>query len=318
VTDKARPDKTGPDKTGADKTGAAEAAGYRLGLSYMFVAMLFTSIAGIVLRLVEEADGWQVLFYRSGTLVLTLVPFIAWRYGARAGRAFRAIGRTGLVAAACLAAAFSLFIFALMETTVANVVFTVGLSPFFAALFAWIALREALAPSTWIAILVSLAGMGLMFGDGLMAGTLMGNALALGACLCYSAALVAMRKGREVDMIPAVCLAGVLAAAVAALAAPAGLAVSGRDLGLAATLGVVQLGFQYILVTAAIRHVPAAEVALIGRASLVLAPIWVWLGVGEVPSTLTLAGGAVVFLAITSHGVLAIRRSRAALSRSGE
>ena len=94
--------------------------------------------------------------------------------------------------------------------------------------------------------------------------------------------------------------------------------MSGRDLGLAATLGVVQLGFQYILVTAAIRHVPAAEVALIGRASLVLAPIWVWLGVGEVPSTLTLAGGAIVFAAITGHGVLAIRRSRAALSRSGE
>ncbi len=293
-----------------DKAGAAEAAGYRLGLAYMFVATLFTSIAGIVLRLVEEADGWQVLFYRSSALVVTLVPFIAWRYGARAGRAFRAIGRTGLVAALSLAAAFSLFIFALMETTVANVVFTVGLSPFFAALFAWIALREALAPSTWIAILVSLAGMGLMFGDGLEAGTRMGNALALGACLCYSAALVAMRKGREVDMIPAVCLAGALAAAVAALAAPAGLAVSGRDLGLAATLGVVQLGFQYILVTTAIRHVPAAEVALIGRASLVLAPIWVWLGVGEVPSKLTLAGGAVVFLASTSHGVLAFWRIR--------
>jgi drug/metabolite transporter (DMT)-like permease len=307
------------DEARADQTGAAETAGYRRGLVYMFVAMLFTSIAGIVLRLVEEADGWQVLFYRSSALVVTLVPFIAWRYGARTARAFRAIGRTGLVAAACLAAAFSLFIFALLETTVANVVFTVGLSPFFAALFAWVALREALAPSTWIAILVSLAGMGLMFGDGLMAGTLMGNALALGACLCYSAALVAMRKGREVDMIPAVCLAGLLAAAVAALAAPAGLAVSGRDLGLATTLGVVQLGFQYILVTAAIRHVPAAEVALIGRASLVLAPIWVWLGVGEVPSNLTLAGGAVVFLAITSHGVLALRRSRrAALSGSGE
>ncbi len=312
MTDKARPDKTGP-----DKIGAAEAAGYRLGLSYMFIATLFTSIAGIVLRLVEEADGWQVLFYRSGSLVLTLVPFIAWRYGARAGRAFLAIGRTGLVAALSLAAAFSLFIFALLETTVANVVFTVGLSPFFAALFAWIALREALAPSTWVAILVSLAGMGLMFGDGLVAGTLMGNALALGACLCYSAALVAMRKGREVDMIPAVCLAGLLAAVLAALAAP-DLGVSGRDLGLAATLGVVQLGFQYILVTAAIRHVPAAEVALIGRASLVLAPIWVWFGVGEVPSTLTLAGGAVVFAAITGHGVLALRRSHAALSGSGE
>jgi drug/metabolite transporter (DMT)-like permease len=295
---------------------AAKAAAYRLGLSTMAIATLFTSIAGIVLRLVEEANGWQVLFYRSAALVVTLAPFIVWRYGAGAGVAFRAVGRSGLVVAVCLAGAFSLFILALLETTVANVVFTVGLSPLFAAAFAWIVLREALAPSTFAAIAVSVAGIALMVGDGLVSGTLLGNGLALGACLCYSAALVAMRKGQEVDMIPAVCLAGLLAALVAAAAAlgtPAGLAVSGRDLGLAATLGVVQLGFQYILLTFAIRHVPAAEVALIGRASLVLAPIWVWLGVGEVPSALTLAGGAVIFLAITSHGVLAIRRSRAAI-----
>ncbi len=289
---------------------AAEAAAYRRGLSLMFTATLFTSIAGVVLRLVEDADGWQVLFYRSAALVLTLLPFIAWRYGTRAGAAFRAVGRSGLMVAVCLAGAFSLFIFALLETTVANVVFTVGLSPFFAAIFAWVVLREALAPSTLAAMAASLAGIALMVGDGLARGTLLGNAFALGACLCYAAALVAMRKGQAVDMIPAVCLAGLLAAVVAAVMAPNGLAVSGRDLGLAATLGVVQLGFQYILLTVAIRHVPAAEVALIGRASLVLAPIWVWLGVGEVPSALTLAGGAVILLAITSHGVLAIRRSR--------
>ncbi len=292
---------------------AAEAAAYRRGLSLMFTATLFTSIAGVVLRLVEDADGWQVLFYRSAALVLTLLPFIAWRYGTRAGAAFRAVGRSGLMVAVCLAGAFSLFIFALLETTVANVVFTVGLSPFFAAIFAWVVLREVLAPSTLAAMAASLAGIALMVGDGLARGTLLGNAFALGACLCYAAALVAMRKGQAVDMIPAVCLAGLLAAVVAAVMAPNGLAVSGRDLGLAATLGVVQLGFQYILLTIAIRHVPAAEVALIGRASLVLAPIWVWLGVGEVPSALTLAGGAVIFLAITSHGVLAIRRSRAAI-----
>ncbi len=292
------------------KAGQAEAAAYRLGLSYMFTATLFTSIAGIVLRLVEEADGWQVLFYRSAALVVTLVPFIVWRYGAGAGAAFLAIGRSGLVAAVCLASAFSLFILALLETTVANVVFTVGRSPLFAALFAWVVLREALTRSTCVAMGACVAGLALMVGDGLVSGTILGNGLALGACLSYSAALVAMRKGQSVDMIPAVCLAGLLAAVVAAWAAPAGLAVSGRDFGLAASLGVVQLGFQYMLLTFAIRHVPAAEVALIGRASLVLAPIWVWLGVGEVPSALTLAGGAVIFLAITSHGIIAIRRSR--------
>ncbi len=295
----------------SESGGAAEPAAYRLGLAYLFTAALFTSLAGIVLRLVEEAGGWQVLFYRSAGLVVTLALFSLWRYRGATGRAFHAVGRAGLVAALCLATAFSLFIFALFETTVANVVFTVGLAPFFAALFAWLALREALSAGTWVAMLVALIGIGLMFGDGLVAGTLKGNALALGCSLGYSAALVAMRKGRTVDMIPAVCLAGLLAALVAATMAPAGLAVSGRDFGLAASLGVVQLGFQYMLVTAAIRHVPAAEVALVGRLTLVLAPLWVWLGVGEVPSGLTLAGGVIILLALSGHGLQALRRGRA-------
>ena len=288
--------------------GKGGAGGYRLGLIYLFTASFFTSLAGIVVRQMEQAEGWQVLFYRSLALAATLLLFSLLSYRGRVGQAFRAIGRPGLAAAVFLAGGFALFIFALFETSVANVVFTVGLAPFFAALFARVLLGEAVAPGTWAAMLVSFLGVGVMFGDGMVAGSLLGNGLALGCGLSYAAALVAMRKGRAVDMIPAVCLAGALLAVVAGLAAPS-LAVSGRDGALAAFLGVVQLGFQYILLTAAIRHVPAAEVALIGRLSLVTAPLWVWLGVGETPSTLTLAGGAIVLVAIGGHGFSALRRS---------
>ena len=252
-----------------------------------------------------------MLFYRSLAFVATMLAFVVWRHGRDTARAFQAVGRPGLVVAGLLAAAFMLFIFALLNTTVASAVFTLSLSPFFAALFAWLALREAVAPATWAAMVLSLMGIGLMFGDGLAAGSITGNLLALVGCLCYSATLVAMRRGRKVDMMPAVCLAGVTAALVAAFMAP-DLRVSPRDLLLAVTLGVVQLGFQYILLTTGTRSVPAAEVALVGRLTLVMAPLWVWIGVGEVPSELTLTGGLIVLLAVTGHGLLALRRSRAA------
>ena len=74
---------------------------------------------------------------------------------------------------------------------------------------------------------------------------------------------------------------------------------------------MVQLGFQYILVTAGTRSVPAAEVALIGRLSLVLAPLWVWLAVGEVPSDLTMIGGVIVLIAVMGHGLSALMQPRA-------
>jgi drug/metabolite transporter, DME family len=40
----------------------------------------------------------------------------------------------------------------------------------------------------------------------------------------------------------------------------------------------------------------------------VLAPLWVWLGVGEVPSVFTLAGGAIVISAIGCQALSGARR----------
>lgn len=295
---------------------AGEARGYRFGLLCLFSATFFTSLAGVILRRMEAADGWQVLFYRSLAFVVVLLLFLVLRHGRGAARAFRAVGRPGLVTALSLSPAFILFILALLETTVANVVFILSLSPFFAALFARIVLGEPVGRSTLAAMTLSLAGVGFMVGDGLVAGTLLGDCLALGACLSYSVALVAMRKGRAVDMVPAVCLAGMVSVAVSALAALAvssgGLAIGPHDLALSVVLGVVQLAFQYILVTTGTRYVPVAEVALIGRLVLVLAPLWVWLAVDEVPGRLSLIGGAIILVAVMSHGLMAVRRSRTA------
>jgi drug/metabolite transporter (DMT)-like permease len=127
-----------------------------------------------------------------------------------------------------------------------------------------------------------------------------------------------MRKGRAVDMLPAVCLAGVLTIGISGLLAgsvsPGRLSIGLRDLTLAAALGVVQLGFQYILVTTGTRYVRVAEVALIGRLSLVLAPLWVWLAVDEAPSGLSLIGGAIILVAVMGHGLLAAAQSRPQIS----
>lgn len=268
----------------------------------------------MILRHVEAADGWQVLFYRSLAFVAVLLLFLMWRHGGGTARAFRVVGRPGLVTALALSPAFILFILALLETTVANVVFLLSLSPFVAALFAWLALGEPVGRSTLAAMALSLVGVGFMFGDGLVAGTLLGNWYAAGACLSYSVSLVAMRKGRAVDMLPAVCLAGVLTVGVSGLLAggfsPGRLSIGLRDLSLAAALGVVQLGFQYILVTTGTRYVPVAEVALVGRLTLVLAPLWVWLAVDEVPGALSLVGGAIILVAVMGHGLLVAARPR--------
>ncbi len=150
-----------------------------------------------------------------------------------------------------------------------------------------------------------------MFGDGMTTGGPTGNLLAFATCLFYSTTIVLLRGGRRVDMIPAVTVAALWSCIVAAAVAPVGLTVGAQDLAFIALMGVVQLAFQYIFFTTGVRHIPAAQAALIGRATVVLTPLWAWLGVGEVPSGLTLAGGALVLVAVLGQGLGAFRAARA-------
>ena len=50
--------------------------------------------------------------------------------------------------------------------------------------------------------------------------------------------------------------------------------------------------------------------ALLGRLQVVLAPLWVWLALGEVPTSLTLLGGAFVVGAVLANSVASLRRER--------
>ena len=294
----------------APVTGDPAAGNARLGVIAVFGAAFCTSLSGILIRLIEHADGWQILFWRSVTCATALAVYLGWRHGASAGDAFLRIGGQGIGVVVALTGAFSCFIFALLHTTVANVAFTIGLTPVFAALLAWLTLREAIGLRTAIFIALSIIGIAFMFGDGALTGNVTGNVLALMTCLFFATAIVLLRGGRRIDMIPAVVLAGLASAAIAAVAAPAGLAVGARDLAILAVMGAAQLALQYILFTYGIRHMPAAQAALISRTSVVLTPLWVWLGVGEVPSVLTLAGGGFVLIAVAGQGISALWATR--------
>ena len=189
---------------------------------------------------------------------------------------------------------------------------SLALGPFIAAALGWLVLRERVRPVAWLCMCVALAGVGLMFVDGLAAGRLVGNLVALGPPASFAVMIVMFRRRKGVDMVPATCLGG-LVGILAGAAMADGFAISGPDLALCVLLGSVQVGAGFLLITLGARHVPAGEVALFALTETVLAPIWVWLLVDEVPSLPSLAGGALVLAAVTVAAVAGLR----AAPRSG-
>lgn len=295
---------------------AASDALYARGVVLVLLAGVAWSTAGLVIRLMEQADGWQIVFWRSAAMVPTLLVFIALRNRGALALAFRRAGWNALVGGLCMSFAFVGFVFALLHTTVANVLFILSAAPLLAAVLGRLILGEAVRPATWIGMTGAVVGVGVMVAGSLERGALFGNLIALLTTFGFAGFTIALRRGRQVDMLPAVCLGGVFSMLLAGLAigitAPglAGFRVSGHDLALCLSLGIVQLSLGLALYTFGSRHVPAAELALLAMTEVVLGPIWVWLGVGETPAAATLFGGAVVLAAVVFQAIHGARRPR--------
>ena len=276
------------------------------GVALVLTAGVLLSLAGITLRHIESASGWQILFYRSLTFFVVVTLWLAVRYRARVVHAFVKTGRPGLVVALSLGLGSACYVFALLLTTVANALFIISCAPFVTAVLGWIVLRERVRPITWLAMTIALSGITLMFVNGIQSGRLLGNIVALGPPVSFAIMLVTLRRAGDRDMIPAICLGGLVGTALG-FAMSDTLVLSGHDLALCLFLGVAQYTGGFVLITLGARFLPAAEVALLSLAETVLAPIWVWIGVGEVPALLTLAGGAVVLSAVVAQAVTGLR-----------
>ncbi len=286
---------------GDDKTRRAA------GVVMVLLGGTCLSTAGVLLRHIEAADGWQILFYRGLFFFLTMVVFLAVRHGDRAFSAIRATGKPGIFIGVTLGLASVLYIFGILSTTVANVVFVISAAPLITALLARLILKERPTLGTWVAMLAALSGVGLMVGDGLAGGGLFGVLCALGVAVAFASMLITLRLKKGINMLPALCIGGVVSVLIGAVMAE-GLAVSMRDLAICFTLGTVQFGGGFILITLGARYLLAAETALLSLTETVLAPLWVWVAISESPSALTLAGGAVVITAVASRAAYRANR----------
>ena len=258
------------------------------------LAAVAWSTAGILQRELSVGVGTQ-LAGRALFAVLGLLAYVAVAEQGAVLRAFRAIGRGGLAVAALMAISSGTFIVALNHSSVANVLFMQALAPILAAVLGMV-VGEAVSRRTWLAMVVALAGVGLMVG-GPGRPSLPGLALSLLMTTSFAATLVITRHRRDVSMAPATCLSQVLVLLVAAPFARPG-DVGAHDLGLLVALGIGQIGLGLVLLTIGGRLIPAAEVALITLLEVVLGPLWVWIFLSEQPGAATVAGGTIVLAAV--------------------
>lgn len=275
---------------------------YQRGLLMVILGVVFLSFDGLLIRL-ADTDGWTIVFWR-GFLMLCVLGLLCC-VGNRLAT-LRINPFSSLASALLLGLISTLFVLAVMNANVANVVVILSSAPLFAALFSRVFLHEKVPLRTLVAIAVCMLGMGLVFmGEGAQ-GMLVGNLYALAAAAAIGGNLTLLRRYPAIDLIVVIAGGGLLSAAIALpMASP--LALDAQRYGVLAVMGLVQMPLATVLINSATRYLPSTEVALFYLVETALGTLWVWWMLGETPTASTLLGGAVVITVLVLHAWIGLR-----------
>lgn len=302
----------------------------------MVLVTLLWSMAGIVSRQIEGAQGLELTFWRSGFNALALWVILSVLRGPVG--LIGSLRRGGVLLWAsglCWAVMFTAFMAALTLTTVANVLIIMALAPLMTAVLAWAVLGLSLPRRTALAIAGALLGVVVMqapalFGwpegepggspgaegpVGSTAGSALGLLVAAAVPLAAGVNWVLIRRSAGTDATPAVdlmpaVLIGALLSMTAAGFAAFPVQATPTDLAWLALLGVFQLAVPCLLAVRVARVLAPSDVALLSLLEVVFGVSWAWMGTGEEPTTPVVLGGLMVLLSLVINEWLGARRGR--------
>ena len=268
------------------------------------------SIAGVVTRQLESAQSFEITFWRSLFTVLSLLVLLPLTQGRDVFKGMRQGGASLWLSGVFWSVMFTAFMMALTMTTVANVLITMAMGPFFTALVARVVLGQRIDVRTALAIVMAALGIAWMFGAEVATQGWLGFVVAL--CVPLAAAVnwtVVQRaavRGLAVDLAPGVLIGAAISCLVTLPMSMPFQAVA-TDVAWLALLGLVQLAIPCLLSVACAKVLKAPEVSLLALLEVVFGIFLAWWGAGEEPSSSVLSGGLLVLGALLAHQGLAWR-----------
>ncbi|MEP7174429.1 MAG: DMT family transporter [Aestuariivirga sp.] len=279
---------------------------YGTGVFFVFLATIGWSLSGVFVRIMPGLDGWQINCWRGYWMAVALMVYLIAVYGRGAFRKFLDIPRVALFASALFFALGStLYVSSLTMVSTATVSVIGATSPLFAALLSPWVTGEKPGFEAWIAATLALLGVGVIAWDGLEAGhSTLGLLLSICVPMAFAGQTLALRRYRNVDMVPSICLGGAMSFFIAGfLGFTAGHAGGGFDVGLRevlllAAMATLQLAIPLVFYIKGAHSVPAVTLTLIAMLDAVINPMWPWIFVGENPGRAALIGAVIIVGAV--------------------
>ena len=283
-------------------------------------AAILWSSGGLGVKSIAELPALAIAGLRGFFAALAMAGVTWWMARRQGARILPILARPWVLAAA-LAYALTVvsFVVSARLTTATNAILIQYTGPVYVAVLSWPLLGERPRPIDWLAMAGCMLGMFVcvsgelhgLLGDGGMSASLRGIGFAVLSSFGFAALPLCLRldlraRGASGSVAPlaAMTLGNALAALAVCWAPREVLAVSAHDVGITAFLGIAQIAIPYVLYGLAVQRLSALKSSLLAFVEPVLTPLWVFLGVGEIPSAAAGVGGVIIL------GALALQSSR--------
>lgn len=192
----------------------------------------------------------------------------------------------------------SLFVFSVKYTVAANTVVFLATSSFFGALFSYLLLKEKIKKETAVAIGFSFFGVVIIFGNSFgVGGNLIGDFLGILLAVFMGLQLTLLRKFTHFSHYFIISGSGFFLMSIMYFIADDVFDISLKSLFFLFLMGLMQVVSMF-LIYASTKYISSAEVGVFSTIETTLAPIWLWLFIGEIPPNMTFIGGIFVISAI--------------------
>jgi drug/metabolite transporter (DMT)-like permease len=180
------------------------------GYALIMIGAFFLSWGGLLVREFNEADVWQILFWRAFFFTFTLIIFIYCTYKNEAILIIKKSGLPGVLGGFAMSLGFTAYIVSMTQTTVANVLFIISTQTIWLAIFGYLFLKEKISLKTLFSIILAMIGIAVMIGGSLDTGSLFGNLVALFIPINFAFLILLIRKYAKLDLIPALFYGGLI------------------------------------------------------------------------------------------------------------
>ncbi len=266
-----------------------------------YILLLFggfcLSWGGFIVRSFETPNAWEILLLRSSFFFLGVSTFLILIYKNKAVKIIQKAGLPGLLGGFVMSFSFIAFVFAMINTSVANVVFIISTQTMFLAIFGFFYLKENVSLLGLLSIILAISGIIVMIGDSISSGTLFGNVVALTIPISFSILIMIVRKNPTLDLVPAIWFASIFTILYSLIMVDS-FNFSKHDIFMGFLLGVPQLTFGFICITIGSRTTRAVTIGLLMLTETIFAPLWVWLFLNEIPPSSVFIGGMIIIFAI--------------------